>query len=297
MSKAGFIALIGRPNAGKSTLLNALVNEHLALTSHKAHATRKALKAIVPYTDSQGNACQMVFVDTPGIASPKKLLEQAMQEESMRALQDCDLVLFLASVHDDLRDYENFLSYASTKPHILALNKIDTLTHADLLAKIAPYQAYSDKFHALVPLSASKYKNIDILLANVAELLPESPFYYDPQSLSDAQIKEIYAEMIREQLFVYLSEEIPYASAVVLTHFKEEDKLDRIKAQIVVEKESQKKMIIGKEGNVIKKIGRAARLQMESLGDKKVFLQLEVVVCKNWSREREGLKKMGYVVE
>ncbi|WP_199768458.1 GTPase Era [Helicobacter salomonis] len=297
MTKAGFIALLGRPNAGKSTLLNALLREKIALVSHKANATRRALKAIVPFSDAQGVACQMIFLDTPGLTTPQKLLDRAMQAESARALQTCDLCVFVTSVHEGLQAYQDFLALCGDKPHIVALNKIDTLTHAQLLAKIQPYQAYNSTFNALVPLSATKCKNLDILLQEIAKLLPIAPFYYDPELISDAQTKEIYQEMIREQVFAHLSEEIPYASDVCIVRFVEDAHIDRIHAQIIVEKESQQKMVVGKGAWVIKKIGKQARLQMQAFGGKKVFLRLEVVVRKNWSQELDQLKKMGYMLE
>lgn len=297
MTKAGLIALIGRPNAGKSTLLNALLDVQIALISHKANATRRALKAIIPYTDKNNTACQMVFLDTPGLCHSDKLLNQVMLQESLRALSGCDLCVFLASIHDSLEDYLEFLKLHKHKPHVVALNKIDTATDAQILAKIQNYQPYASKFQALVPLSASKLKNLDALLLEVAKLLPISPFYYDSDLISDVQIKEIYKEMIREQIFVYLSDEIPYESDVLILSFEESRHLDRIKARIIVAKESQKRMVIGKNAQVIKKIGQKARLKMQAFGQKKVFLALEVGVQKNWNQEKDQLKKIGYVVE
>ncbi|WP_176601992.1 GTPase Era [Helicobacter suis] len=296
MSKAGFIALIGRPNAGKSTLINALVYERLCLISHKANATRKILKAIVPYM--QGDIeCQMVFLDTPGICKPTKLLNQAMIKQIRHALESCDLAIFLASIHDSPEKYQEFLNLTPNKPHILALNKTDTATPTKILAQIKAYQVYSAHFGALIPLSAAKRHHLEILLEEVAKLLPESPFYYDPKLLSDIQTKEIYKEMIREQIFRFLSEEIPYASDVLIMRIEEGKTRDFIDARIIVEKESQQRMVIGKGGSVVKKIGREARLQIEAFSEKKVFLQLEVLVQKNWTQEKDQLKKMGYMIE
>ncbi|WP_205439076.1 GTPase Era [Helicobacter suis] len=296
MSKAGFVALIGRPNAGKSTLINALVYERLCLISHKANATRKVLKAIVPYTQ-EGVECQMIFLDTPGICKPTKLLNQAMIKQIRHALESCDLVVFLASIHDSPEKYQEFLNLAPNKPHILALNKTDTATPAKILAQIKTYQVYSTHFSALIPLSAAKGHHLEILLKEVAKLLPEAPFYYDPKLLSDIQIKEIYKEMIREQIFRFLSEEIPYASDVLIMRVREGETMDFIEAKIIVEKESQQRMVIGKGGGVIKKIGREARLAIEDFSQKKVFLQIEVAVQKNWTQEKDQLKRMGYMIE
>lgn len=297
MTKAGFIALIGRPNAGKSTLINALLGAHLALTSHKANATRKILKAIIPYTDKESTECQMVFLDTPGLCGQEKLLNKMMVAQSHHAFESCDLAVFVASVQDSLKPYEEFLKWSGHKPHLLALNKTDTATNAQVLAKLKDYTPYSQHFKALIPISAQKGRNLNALLEEVAKLLPNAPFYYDPDMLGDIQMREIYAEIIREQIFQFLSDEIPYESAVLVQTVQEQEHLERIQARIIVAKESQQKMVIGKGGAVVKKIGQEARRKMEGFIQKKVFLRLEVVVQKNWTSTRNQLKKMGYVVE
>ncbi|BCZ19913.1 GTP-binding protein Era [Helicobacter sp. NHP19-012] len=298
MTKAGFIALIGQPNAGKSTLINALLGARLALTSHKANATRKILKAIIPYTDKTGAECQMVFLDTPGLCTQEKLLNRAMVAQSHSAFEACDLAVFVAGIHDSLKAYEEFLKWRSaSKPHLLALNKIDTATNAQVLAKLKDYTPYSQHFKALIPISAQKGRNLNALLDEVVKLLPNAPFYYDPDMLGDIQMREIYAEIIREQIFKFLSDEIPYESAVLVKAVQEQEHIEKIQAQIIVAKESQQKMVIGKGGAVVKKIGQEARRNIEGFIQKKVFLRLEVVVQKNWTSMQDQLKKMGYVVE
>ncbi|CRF46539.1 GTPase Era [Helicobacter heilmannii] len=297
MSKAGFIALIGRPNAGKSTLINALLGAHLALTSHKANATRKILKAIIPYADKESTECQMVFLDTPGLCGQEKLLNKMMVAQSHSAFEGCDLAVFVAGIHDSLKAYEEFLKWSGSKPHLLALNKIDTATNVQVLEKLASYAPYGGHFKALVPISAQKGWHLNALLDEAAKLLPNTPFYYDPDMLGDIQMREIYAEIIREQIFKFLSDEIPYESAVVVQSVQEQESIEKIQAQIIVAKESQQKMVIGKGGAVAKKIGQEARHKIEGFIQKKAFLRLEVVVQKNWTSVQNQLKKMGYVVE
>lgn len=292
ITKAGFVALVGRPNAGKSTLLNTLAHEHLAMVSHKANATRKRLNCIVLHQNAQ-----IIFTDTPGIHQQEKLLNQFMLNEALKALGDCDLSVFIAPATDNVQHYKDFLSLCNHRRHILLLSKIDTITQADLLVKITEYQAYSHLYEALIPYSATKKIGITSLLTEIIKYLPESPPLYDEEIITTENFRELYKEMIREAIFEYMSDEIPYESDVQILAFKESPLLDRVKAVIVVDKESQKGLMIGKKGENIKRIGRKSRELMEALSEKKVFLELSVKVKKGWSKKKEFLAQFGYNFE
>ena len=289
--KAGFVALIGRPNAGKSTLLNWLLGEKIAMVSHKAQATRKRLNAIVMYKDAQ-----IIFVDTPGLHEKERLLNKFMLQEAIKALSDCDLILFLAPVTDDIKYYEKFLELSKNRPHIVVLTKIDLVDNAKLLAKIKEYQKYQDRFLELIPVSVKKNIGKEDLLEAIIKYLPEHPYYYDPELLTTENIKDIYKELIREAIFENVSDEIPYESDVVIEKIEEYPTLDRVYAMIIVEKPSQKGIIIGKNGQTLKRIGKSARNKMEEFSRKKIFLNLFVVVKKGWTKSKKELEKVGYIL-
>ncbi|MRJ03162.1 MAG: GTPase Era [Epsilonproteobacteria bacterium] len=288
-TKAGFVALIGRPNAGKSTLLNWLLGEKIAMVSHKAQATRKRLYAIVMYGDAQ-----IIFIDTPGLHEKERLLNKFMLEEALKAMGDCDLILFLAPVTDPTTHYERFLQL-SQKPHILVLTKIDQVSNGELLQKIADYQKYQDRFLELVPVSVKKDIGKEELLKAIVKHLPEHPYYYDPELLTTENIRDIYKELIREALFESVSDEIPYESDVVIEKIEESPTMDRVYAMIIVEKPSQKGIIIGKGGETIKRIGRRARKLLEEFSGKKIYLELFVVVKKGWTKSKKELEQIGYI--
>lgn len=290
-TRAGFVAAIGRPNAGKSTLLNHLLGEELALVSRKANATRKQLQMIVPYTPLNA---QIIFVDTPGLHHKEKLLNQYMLSQALKAMSDCDILLYLAPVSDGIESYVEFLTLSKNKAHILLLTKTDTCTKEQLLSKIAQYQAYEEHFLALLPVSVQKGFDKSRILHTIASFLPYSPFFYDESLLSPALLKDIYKEIIRESLFEKLGDEIPYESDVLITQCNESLECDRIYANIIVEKQSQKAMVIGKSGSSIKRIGIYAREKMMKISGKKIYLQLNVEARKGWSRQKALLKKIGY---
>ena len=208
-TKCGFIALIGRPNAGKSTLLNALINENLALTSHKVNATRKQCNIIVTHENAQ-----MIFIDTPGLHKSQKLLNTIMVDESHKAIESSDIVAFLAPINDDLAHYEAFLEIIKDKKHIVLLTKIDLTSKANLLKKLKSYQKYSSKFEAIIPISALKRANLEQILSAICAHLPNSPFLYDSEILTSTHIREIYREKIRESLFNFTNKEVPYTFCV-----------------------------------------------------------------------------------
>ena len=292
MTKCGFVSIIGRPNVGKSTLLNGLMNEKLALVSHKANATRKRLHAIAMYKNAQ-----IIFVDTPGLHEKEKLLNKFTLKEAIKAIGDSDLSLFLADATDGIKYYEDFLELLKTKKnkkHILVLNKIDKLTHDKLLNKIAQYQKFQDNFLDLVSISAIDYNTILPLFDVIIKYLPQSPYFYDEDLLTTQTTSEIYKEFIREAIFNGLSDEIPYESDVIVNLLKENKKLVKIQATIVIEKESQKGIIIGKGGSTIKRIGKSARAVIENFAQKKCFLELFVKVKKGWSKNKKELLEFGY---
>jgi GTP-binding protein Era len=292
-TKAGFVAVVGRPNAGKSTLLNHIVGEKLAMVSKKAQATRKRMNIIVMHGDTQ-----IIFVDTPGIHEKERLLNQFMLDEALKAMGDSDLIIFLAPVTDKLTEYEKFLKLAQAKgvKHIVILTKIDHVKQGDILAKLGEYQKYQEHFEAIIPFSVNKKVGKQQLLDEISKHLPKSPFLYDPEILTTEHIRTIYKELIRESIFENLSDEIPYESDVTIEKIEEGDTLDKVYATIVVEKETQKGMIVGQKGAGIKRVGKLAREQMEVFSGKKIFLDLHVSVKKGWSKNKDGLEEFGYII-
>lgn len=290
MSKAGFVAIVGRPNAGKSTLMNHILGEKIALVSQKANATRRRSQAIVMHNDDQ-----IIFIDTPGLHQKEKLLNQFMLDEALKAIGDCDVVIFLAPASDKLEDYEKFLELnQDRRKHILVLTKIDRISQEALLKKILEYNQYSDKFEALIPFSVNKNVGAKDLLDVLTKHLDESPYLYDPEDLTTEMLRDIYKEFIREGIFENISDEIPYESDVIIDKIDEEENLQRIRATIIVEKESQKGIIIGKGGTAIKRIGQHAREKIENLSGVKAYLDLFVSVKKGWSNDKEFLNELGY---
>ena len=291
-TKAGFVAVVGRPNAGKSTLLNHIVGEKLAMVSKKAQATRKRMNIIVMHDDTQ-----IIFVDTPGIHEKERLLNQFMLDEALKAMGDSDLIIFLAPVTDKLTEYEKFLELTQAKgiKHLVVLTKIDHVKQGDILAKLGEYQKYQDRFEAIIPFSVNKKVGKKQLLDEISKYLPASPFLYDPELLTTELIRNIYKELIRESIFENLSDEIPYESDVTIEKIEEGDSMDKVYATIVVEKDTQKGMIVGQKGAGIKRVGKLAREQMELFSGKKIFLDLHVSVKKGWSKNKDGLEEFGYI--
>jgi len=290
-TKAGFVAVVGRPNAGKSTLLNHIVGEKLAMVSKKAQATRKRMNIIVMH-----DKAQIIFVDTPGLHEKEKLLNQFMMEEALKAIGDSDLILFLAPASDSVEEYLKFLTLLGGKrtPHIVVLTKIDRIPQAKLLAKLGEYQPHQEHFEAIMPFSVNKNVGKEMLLDEICKHLPLHPWLFDPDILTTENIRDIYKELIRESIFENLSDEIPYESDVLIHKIDETDTLDRIHASIVVEKEMQKRMIVGTKGEGIRRVGTRARKVMESFSRKRIYLDLRVAVKKGWSKHRDSLEAFGY---
>ena len=293
MTKCGYVSVVGRPNAGKSSLLNWLVGEKIAMVSHKANATRRRSNIIVMHEEDQ-----IVFVDTPGIHETEKLLNQFMLDEALKAMGDCDLILFLAPVTDSLKYYEDFLEKNKKNTnHILLLTKIDFVNNDELMLKLKEYEKYSDKYEAMIPISIKKATKKSDILDVVVKYLPEHPYLFDPEIMTTEHLRDLYKEFIRESIFENISDEIPYEADVMINKIEEKPNVDVIRATIIVQKDSQKGMIIGQQATAIKRIGKAARIKIEKLSGKKCFLELFVSVKKNWTKNKDALKSMGYDID
>ncbi len=290
MTKAGFVSLIGRPNAGKSTLMNSLLGEKIAMVSQKANATRKRSNAIVMHDNTQ-----IIFVDTPGLHEKEKMLNQFMLDEALKAMGDCDLIVYLAPVTDATQHYEKFLKINNGRvKHIIVLSKIDQVSQEKLFKRIDSYNKYANHFEALIPVAIAKKVGHKDLLDTIAKNLPPSPYLYDPEDLTSELVRDIYAGFIREAIFENISDEVPYESDVIIDSIEEENHIDKIYATIIIEKESQKGIIIGKGGETVKRIGKSAREKIERLSGKKAYLNLQVTVKKGWTKDKNFLKEIGY---
>ena len=292
--KSGFVALIGRPNVGKSTLMNTLIGQKIAITSNKPQTTRNRIQTV--FTDERG---QIVFLDTPGIHKAKNKLGEYMVKVSTRTLRDVDMVLWLIEPNTFIGEGDEHIFEILSNvevPVILAINKMDSLKQKeDMLAVIAKYSSKM-KFAEVVPVSAVKGTNRDKLLEIIFKYLSEGPMYYDEDTVTDQPIKQIAAELIREKALRFLQEEIPHGIAVEIDTFSYRDSGDMvdIEAAIVCEKDSHKGIIIGKAGSMLKRIGTAARKDIEGLLEARVNLKLWVKVRPKWRDSDVQMKNFGY---
>jgi len=291
--KSGFVAIVGAPNAGKSTLLNRMLGQKIAITSKKPQTTRNRILGVLDRPQAQ-----MIFLDTPGIHRAEKLLNVRIVETALAALTDADVALVMLDAATPNSDAETYLIQKLKEvdtPTLLALNKIDLIPKPELL-QIIDRWSRNHAFNAIVPISAAKGDQVDTLIDTMIERLPTGPPFYPPGSLTDMTERFIAGEMIREKAFRLTGEEIPYAVAVTVDNFKEEKngRLIKIDATLHVERNSQKGIIIGKGGSKLKQIGEAARKEIERMVGTKVFLKLFVRVQKNWSRDAKALQRFGY---
>ncbi len=292
-TRSGFIAIIGAPNVGKSTLLNQLLGQKIAITSEKPQTTRHRILGVVHQPEAQ-----LIFLDTPGIHRARGTLNVRMVEVAMKVLGDVDLVVFLTdATYPDNPSDGIILKFLKTRdlPVILTINKVDLMEKERLLPQIEQWQnAYP--FRAIVPISALERIQLDELVAEMVAVLPEGPRYYPEETVTDQTERFIAAEIIREKVFRLTGEEIPYAVAVTVESFKK--RLDKnmvdIHAAIHVERNSQKGIIIGKAGRMLKRIGEQAREDIERMVGRKVFLKLWVRVQKNWTRDERAIRRFGY---
>ena len=296
-NKVGFVAIIARPNVGKSTLLNRLIGQKIAITTPVAQTTRKNIKGI--YSD---NDSQIIFIDTPGIHKPLNKLGEALSEQSKSVLSDVDLILFLVDAKDDAGRgdkwiVENYLKDVKT-PVLLVLNKVDLIK--DLAKRELNTYSYKSLFEKpldTVKVSAKTGRNIDDLIEKIKSYLPFGQKLYDEDEVTDQNMREITSEIIREKIIFATKDEIPHSVAVLIENYTEEENIDKISAQIIVSNESQKKILIGKGGSMIKKIGTNARVELEKITEKKVFLELFVKVVKNWQKDDNFIKSLGLEVK
>lgn len=286
---SGFVSIIGRPNAGKSTLLNALLGERLSIVSHKAQTTRHRIQGIL-----SGEDYQIIFSDTPGTLKPAHKLHEKMMDFVNESITDADVFVYMIDLDDKWEDDEFVQKLKHVKaPVIAVLNKMDLSTPEGVNKRIEQVQELLAPKYILA-ISVLKKFNIDTLLDLVKSLLPAGPLYYDPEQLTDKSERFIASEMIREQIMTAYQEEIPYNVEVVVESFKDERNILKIEAVIYVMRDSQKAILIGKGGEKIKQIGSRARHSMEKFWDKKVFLQTFVKVKENWRDDDQMLKNFGY---
>ncbi|MEZ3493297.1 MAG: GTPase Era [Lachnospiraceae bacterium] len=289
--KSGFAALIGRPNVGKSTLMNCLIGQKIAITSKKPQTTRNRIQTV--YTSEEG---QIVFVDTPGIHKAKNKLGDYMVNVAEHSLREVDVILWLVEPTDYIGAGEQHIIEQLKKvktPVILVINKIDTVKKEQLLGYIDLYRKQLD-FAEIVPVSALKKDNTGVLLAQIMKYLPYGPAFYDEDTITDQPTRQIVAELIREKVLRSIDEEIPHGVAVTIESMKYGKKLVDINATIICERDSHKGIIIGKGGQMLKKIGSMARAEIEDLLEQHVNLQLWVKVKKDWRDSDFLIKNFGY---
>lgn len=287
--KAGFIAIVGRPNAGKSTLLNALLEFKLAIATHKAQTTRHQILGIL----SEENA-QIIFLDTPGIISPQYKMQEMMMQTVSRSTRDADAIIHLVD-GERFSDESLVWEYLKKvkKPTILVLNKMDKATPEQLILAETTCKA-NHTYDLVIPISAQHVTGLDELKKAIIEVMPESPPLYPKDQLSEHPIRFFVSELIREQIFLQYAQEIPYSCTVTVSDFKSDEKMDTIHAEIVVNRDSQKGIIIGKGGTKLKQLGIKARAQIEEMTGKKTNLQLFVKVREKWRDKESYLKGYGY---
>lgn len=292
--KSGFVNIVGNPNVGKSTLMNSLVGERISIITSKAQTTRHRIMGIVNTVDMQ-----IVYSDTPGVLSPKYKLQEAMLDFSKSALTDADILLYVTDVVETPDKNPDFVARVITvdTPVILVINKVDLLKNQEDLERIVGHWKEILPNAEIIPVSATLKFNLDYLLKRIKELLPVSPPFFDKEALTDRPARFFVTEIIREKILLIYDKEIPYAVEVVVEQFEEEAKSIHIMAVIYVERDSQKGIIIGKGGLILKKVGTLARKDIEAFFEKKVFLELYVKVEKDWRNKLNKLKSFGYTPE
>ena len=293
--KCGFVTILGRPNVGKSTLLNQILGQKIVITTDKAQTTRKRIKGIL--TDDNG---QIIFVDTPGVHRPLNKLGEFLLDEAKIAVPDADLILFLVDGTEpagkgDKWIAENILKGAKI-PVILVMNKLDKIKNMQKIEEnLMSYKLLFDENIPIIRISAKTGRNKDTLISNILKKLPEGEKLYPDDVVTEESMRSVAEEIIREKILINTSDEIPHSVAIKVERYEETEEIDRIYATIFCETKSQKGILIGKGGSLLKTVGTQARVELEGIVDKKVFLGLEVKVEKDWRKKDKVLKNFGYV--
>ncbi len=292
MHRAGFVNIVGNPNVGKSTLSNRLVGERLSIITSKAQTTRHRIMGIV-----NGEDYQIVFSDTPGVLKPKFRLQQSMLEYSTGALVDADVLLYVTDVIESPTKNQDFLDRVAREkiPILLVINKIDLLKGNEELVRIIDQWKQLLPNAEVFPTSALENFNVDNIMKRIVELLPESPPYFGKDALTDRSSRFFVTEIVREKILMTYDKEVPYATQVIVEKFDESDNAIHIMAVIYVERDSQKGIIIGHQGKMLKKVGTLARKDIETFFEKRVFLELYVKVEKDWRNQESKLRAFGYI--
>ena len=293
--KSGFTAIIGRPNVGKSTLLNQILGQKIVIATDKAQTTRKRIKGI--YTTDKG---QIVFIDTPGVHKPLNKLGEFLLDESKTAVPDADLILFLVDGSEPAGKGDKWIAQnlLQTETPVIVMNKVDKLKKLNRVEEnLLTYKLLFEKNYPVVKISAKTGRNTDTLIKNIYKYLPEGELLYPEDVVTEETMRDVTEEVIREKILLNTSDEIPHSVAVKIESYTESDDIDRIYATIYCETKSQKGILIGKGGSLLKKIGTEARKDLENIVEKKVFLGLEVKIEKDWRKKQSSLKNFGYEQE
>ena len=294
--KSGFTAIIGRPNVGKSTLLNKVLGQKIVIATDKAQTTRKRIKGI--YTTPEG---QIVFIDTPGVHKPLNKLGEFLLDEAKVAVPDADVILFLVDGSEPAGKGDRWIAQNILEteiPVIIVMNKVDKLKKPEKVEEnLISYKTLFDKNLPVVKISAKTGRNIDTLISNIFKKLPDGELLYPEDVVTEETMRSVTEEIVREKILLNTSDEIPHSVAVKVELYQEEEEIDRIRATIFCETRSQKGILIGKNGSMLKKIGTEARQDLEKIVEKKVFLGLEVKVEKDWRKKESSLKNFGYEQE
>ena len=293
MHKAGFVNIVGNPNVGKSTLMNALVGERISIATFKAQTTRHRIMGIVNTDDMQ-----IVFSDTPGVLKPNYKLQESMLNYSTSALSDADVLLYVTDVIETPDKNSEFVEKVAKQsaPVLLLINKIDLTDQKKLETLVEEWHEVLPNAE-IIPISAASKFNLDVVMKRIKELLPDSPPYFEKDQWTDKPARFFVSEIIREKILLYYDKEIPYSVEVVVEQFKEEKKMIHINAVIYVERDTQKGIIIGKQGKALKKVATEARRTLEKFFDKTIYLEIFVKVDKDWRSSDKELKNFGYQLD